>query len=293
MNTMTKLGASKMNTQNPNIRRFMALTTACGLGLSVLFSACATPEEINRTQPDLIQKSDLSGEWYYLESVVRAPFADQDAFTGLQGTLERGTWEIEEKFLYFYRTYEFVQGVESQGIRSDVDTPLLDANGQPQTYVKTLAVDHENAAKSNEEIEDIDPEMPGIQVLAQRYVYRSSPLAQVLRGTHGRVESRSLVDDEEHIDGAETESDDVGTHGASNTLIERSPAATSSMRSSAGRGRPTCRRSRARRCTCASAWRGPVCSRWICDAVGGYHADRHGRHEGRTLEAGGELPPLG
>ncbi|PIE65822.1 MAG: hypothetical protein CSA24_01905 [Deltaproteobacteria bacterium] len=118
--------------------------------------ACADPEEIDRVQPDLLEKAALTdGEYYALTTVVRAPYASSDYFPGLQGTLLRGVWEIEKDFLYFYRTYEFVEGVEAQGLRDDADKPLLDADGNPVTYQKTLD--------------------DGTVVTATRYVYRSAP----------------------------------------------------------------------------------------------------------------------
>lgn len=118
--------------------------------------ACAEPEEIDRVQPDLVKKSDLEGEWYSLGTVVRAPFASHYVFPGLQGTLERGIWEVQEKALVFYRTYEAVENADQQGVRSDVDTPLLDADGNPVTYDKTMP--------------------DGTVKKATRYVYRAAPI---------------------------------------------------------------------------------------------------------------------
>ncbi|MBL8785891.1 MAG: zinc-dependent metalloprotease [Deltaproteobacteria bacterium] len=127
-------------------------------------SGCAEPEEINRVQPDLIKKSDLAGEWYSLGTVVRAPFASHFVFPGLQGTLERGIWEVQRADLVFYRTYEAVEGSDAQGIRSDIDTPLLDADGKPVTYDKTLP--------------------DGTVVKATRYVYRAAPIKKFAIAGH-------------------------------------------------------------------------------------------------------------
>ena len=85
---------------------------------SLLGNGCAQPEPIDRVQPNLVNKSDLTGEWYILDTVTRAPYASHDAFIGYQGNLDRGVFEIEERTLYFYRTYEFVEGLESQGSRA-------------------------------------------------------------------------------------------------------------------------------------------------------------------------------
>lgn len=120
------------------------------------FTACAEPDDIDRVQPNLIRKADLEGEWYAMGTVLRAPFASHYVFPGLQGNLERGIWEVQRDHLVFYRTYEGVEGSDSQGIRADVDTPILDADGQPLTYEKIG--------------ED------GEKQVVTRYVYRASPL---------------------------------------------------------------------------------------------------------------------
>lgn len=128
---------------------------AFGLGLG----GCAEPELIDRVQPDLIKKSDLMGkEFYLLDTITRAPYASHYAFTGLQGNLQRGVFEVEESNLLFYRTYEFVEGLEGYGIRDDSDTPLLDADGNVVTETVTLP--------------------DGSTTEATRYVYRSNALAR-------------------------------------------------------------------------------------------------------------------
>jgi hypothetical protein len=120
-------------------------------------AGCAEPEPIDRVQPDLIHKSSFEGEWYFLDTMVRAPYASHYTFTGDQGTLLRGVWEIEESTLFFYRTYEFIEGLQSQGVRADTDTPLKDADGNLVAYEKVM--DDGQVRK------------------VTRYVYRDSPVA--------------------------------------------------------------------------------------------------------------------
>ena len=134
------------------------------LALLTVGGGCADPEPIDRVQPNLIEKAKLVGEWYALTTVTRAPYASHDVFPGLQGTLERGVWEIEKDHLYFYRTYEFVQGLESEGIRADVDTPLVDADGKPVTYEKVMP--------------------DGTRRTVTRYVYRSAPIKRFAVSGH-------------------------------------------------------------------------------------------------------------
>jgi hypothetical protein len=145
----------KNSTQTSLIGR-LSLSLVLALGGLATAQGCAEPEEINRVQPDLIKKSDLAGEWYSLGTVIRTNFASASVFPGLQGSLERGVWEVERANLVFYRTYESVEGADQQGVRSDIDTPLLGADGQPVTYDKKL--------------ED------GSVVKATRYVYRAAPI---------------------------------------------------------------------------------------------------------------------
>ena len=145
----------RTHTGNTIMNRISLPLTA--LVMSLAFAgACAEPEEIRRVQPDLIKKSDLAGEWYALGTVTRAPFASHYVFPGLQGALERGVWEVEKDNLTFYRTYESVEGADQQGVRSDVDTPFLDKDGNPVTYDKTLP--------------------DGTVKKATRYVYRAAPI---------------------------------------------------------------------------------------------------------------------
>jgi hypothetical protein len=148
------LGENGMTTM-VNKLKALALVAA---SVSLLGSGCSQPEEIDRVQPNLVKKSDLTGEWYSLDTVTRAPYASHDAFIGYQGPLDRGVFEVEESTLYFYRTYEFVEGLESQGIKSDSDTPLLDSDGNVVKYEKTMP---DGSVKS-----------------VTRYVFRSSPLAR-------------------------------------------------------------------------------------------------------------------
>ena len=98
-------------------RRFACMLLALPL---LAGGGCVQPEDIDRVQPNLIKKSDLVGEWYMLDTVVKAPYAGTRGFNGYQGSTDRGVFEVEERFLYFYRTYEFVQGVDGLTILGKV-----------------------------------------------------------------------------------------------------------------------------------------------------------------------------
>ena len=174
------------NPKHTGISTMTSLTrTACVLLVAAALAApsgCAVPDDIDRVQPDLIKKSDLTaGEWYYLPTIVQTPYASGRAFPGLQGTLERGIWEVERDYLFFYRTYEFVEGVESQGIKADTDAPLLDADGNPVTYEKTLP--------------------DGTTTTAIRYIYRSSPMLRYVISGHFdlRKDYNAATGEESHV----------------------------------------------------------------------------------------------
>lgn len=158
----------------------VALAAAMALGAIAVAPGCAGPEEIDRVQPDLVEKAMFDGEWYGLTTVVRSPFASHYVFPGLQGTLERGVWEIEKDHLYYYRTYEFIEGVEQQGIRSDADTPLL-KDGEPVTYDKLMP--------------------DGTVRTVTRYVYRSSPLRRyAVKGHYDvRKQYNALTGEESNV----------------------------------------------------------------------------------------------
>lgn len=93
----------------------------------VLFAASCAQEvgEIDRTQLNIFSKKDLEGEWYIKNTVVEAPYLSAFTFPGDYSILERGVFEIQEENLFFLRTYEFSRNSQTNGLKSDVDTPYL------------------------------------------------------------------------------------------------------------------------------------------------------------------------
>ena len=94
---------------------------ACSL---TLLGACAQQVgDIDRTQPNKIEKTAFEGEWYFLQTVVDANATANSSFTGLQGSLERVRFDIREDFLVARRTYEDIVGSDtsSYGIAEGVD----------------------------------------------------------------------------------------------------------------------------------------------------------------------------
>ena len=78
-------------------------------------TACAQDQPIVDTiQPNYTAKSDLLGrEWYMRTTVVDTKFTNAQSFPGSMSNLARGVFEIQEKTLFFYRTYEFLAGSEA------------------------------------------------------------------------------------------------------------------------------------------------------------------------------------
>ncbi|MBM4370885.1 MAG: hypothetical protein FJ098_04480, partial [Deltaproteobacteria bacterium] len=94
--------------------------------LSFLLAGCAQDMgEVDRTQQDMIRKQDLEGEWYFRQTTLSTPYSSGYTFEGDTGKTERGIFEIQEDYVYFYRTYEFSLNSQQFGMKADVDMPLL------------------------------------------------------------------------------------------------------------------------------------------------------------------------
>lgn len=76
-------------------------------------AACAGEVvDIDRTQPNRVDKSIFEGEWYFRPVVLQTQFNQGLLFEGLNGNLERIRWEIREDTLTAYRSYEMLEGAE-------------------------------------------------------------------------------------------------------------------------------------------------------------------------------------
>src|SRR5882762_9464640 len=117
-------------TRSRTSRSFPLLIT---LALAASVAACAGQGDIDRTQPDKVDKSlffDLSGApktWYYRETLVGFPPTASWGFEGLQDGLQKVRFEIQEKFLIGYRAYDYVPGSQNAftGGANNTDTPLV------------------------------------------------------------------------------------------------------------------------------------------------------------------------
>lgn len=101
---------------------------ALALALVAVFGStpgCFEPRApINQVQPNVVEKSVFSGEWYYQQTVIDTPYSSF-TFVGYQGSLERIRWEITEEFLLARRSYEHIAGAEPSGISGDAEQGVV------------------------------------------------------------------------------------------------------------------------------------------------------------------------
>lgn len=172
------------------LRSLLSCSTLTLCAMTML-SCAQDREDINTVQPNYTKKSELLGrEWYLRTTVVSTNFANANSFPGNMGKLERGVFEVQEKALFFYRTYEFQVGSEVYAKRSDVDIPLKDKNGKlvehavPQDLqLKSCAKDdqcrvgsHCGSATRSDKWNDEEDYAGYCVSLGKQYIYHGAPL---------------------------------------------------------------------------------------------------------------------
>ncbi len=95
------------------------------LGASMWLGGCADPvADIDRTQPNLINKDLFQGEWYFARTVVDVPYEASGSFIGDRQEYHIGgedfpaykiRWHMEEDLLYACRVDEIILGGNSNG----------------------------------------------------------------------------------------------------------------------------------------------------------------------------------
>ena len=117
----------------PNLRR---LTPRAHLALALVgtfLSACAGEGDVDRVQPDAIDKTIFLKEdgsprlFYYRETMTGMPPTSAYAFEGMMGDMLKVRFDIQEKFLVGYRAYDFAPGSQNPntGGANNTDTPAL------------------------------------------------------------------------------------------------------------------------------------------------------------------------
>ena len=110
----------------------LALTVASLLFFS-FFLACAGQGDINRVQPDAIQKSlfmNADGSprtFYYRKTTIGVPPTSAYSFEGLMGDMYKVRFDIRKEYLVGYRSYDYAPGSENPttGGTNNTDTPFL------------------------------------------------------------------------------------------------------------------------------------------------------------------------
>jgi hypothetical protein len=153
-------------------------------------------DDINKVQNNVTLKAEIRGEFYFRSTVVEAPYASFGYFVGDQNYhMERGVFEITEKTLYFYRTYEHAIGGQILGAAPDMEAPLYqtDKDGNLLKDFKKNDKGEYILDKNNKKI--ADPDGGPIPVTYERrignkiytvarYVYRGSPIVAFPISSH-------------------------------------------------------------------------------------------------------------
>ncbi len=124
-------------------------------------SSCSGVGDIDRTQPNKLDKALLSGEWLYQQTVIDAPYTTGFTFIGEQSErTERLRWDVQENFLVGYRSYALVDGGDvadhvdgttgGRGVLAvfpilghfDVQREYNSATGEQTNVIVENAVDH-------------------------------------------------------------------------------------------------------------------------------------------------------
>lgn len=113
--------------------RFAAALMAAGMAVGAV--GCAQQVgDIDRTQPNKLEKRDFEGTWYMRQTVSDVPSTNAFFFTGLSTSLEKINFEITEGALIGYRSYELVPGSDpGADLQGANDTAVgdLDNDGVP------------------------------------------------------------------------------------------------------------------------------------------------------------------
>src|SRR5215467_5912626 len=101
---------------------------------ALALTGCAGQGDIDRTQPDKVDKSiffdQTTGEpkvFYYRQTFVGVPVTTSFSFEGMQGPLEKVRFKITPTQLIGYRSYDYIPGSQNDftGGANNEDSPLV------------------------------------------------------------------------------------------------------------------------------------------------------------------------
>src|SRR3954453_22246493 len=91
--------------------RFMKFTYAA-LALTLVAAGCTDRAPRSFVQPNVIKKADLTGSWYYIQTVTEAPPTSNFLFQGNSSELMKIKFDVQEETLFARRAYEQISGSE-------------------------------------------------------------------------------------------------------------------------------------------------------------------------------------
>src|SRR4051812_30790796 len=116
---MTARRPSMTRSRSPRHPHLFAAALSVVAAGAAAMGGCAGQGDIDRTQPDKIDKSiffDASGGekvWYYQQTAIGVPPTTRWIFEGMQGGLQKIRFHITEKQLVGYRSYDYVTGSQN------------------------------------------------------------------------------------------------------------------------------------------------------------------------------------
>lgn len=116
-------------------RSLLRITFALGAAaLAQSLAGCAGQGDLDRTQPDKIPKSmffQADGKtpkvFYYRQTYVQVPITSSWAFEGTMGNLDKVRFDVQQNYLYGYRSYDYIPNASSPlaSGSNNQDTPLV------------------------------------------------------------------------------------------------------------------------------------------------------------------------
>jgi len=98
---------------NRRVALAMLLLGAVAFG-ALAGSGCAIHRgDRNTVQPLALDKKQFQGDWYYLKTIVNAPYDSVGMFPGAQSGMVKIRWEVTERFLYAFTTQPSVRNADS------------------------------------------------------------------------------------------------------------------------------------------------------------------------------------